>query len=91
LPSGQARRADRRSDFDRRPGEQAAEPARRGDVPLLLVQSDRVLARRCRRRRAVCEPDNLGEIGRRLGTTLALWLAVPLLVGLWRITRGEIR
>ena len=26
-----------------------------------------------------------------LGTTLALWLAVPLLVGLWRITRGEIR
>jgi ABC-type transport system involved in multi-copper enzyme maturation permease subunit len=26
-----------------------------------------------------------------LGTTLALWFGVPLLVGLWRITRGEIR
>jgi hypothetical protein len=26
-----------------------------------------------------------------LGTTLALWVGVPLLVGLWRITRGEIR
>jgi hypothetical protein len=26
-----------------------------------------------------------------LGTMLALWIGVPLLVGLWRITRGEIR
>jgi hypothetical protein len=26
-----------------------------------------------------------------LGTTLALWIGVPLLVGAWRITRGEIR
>jgi ABC-type transport system involved in multi-copper enzyme maturation permease subunit len=26
-----------------------------------------------------------------LGTMLALWIAIPLLVGLWRITRGEIR
>jgi hypothetical protein len=25
------------------------------------------------------------------GTTLALWLGVPVLVGLWRITRGEVR
>ena len=27
----------------------------------------------------------------RAGTTLALWMALPLLIGLWRITRGEIR
>ncbi len=26
-----------------------------------------------------------------VGTTLALWLGVPLSVGLWRITRGEVR
>jgi ABC-type transport system involved in multi-copper enzyme maturation permease subunit len=26
-----------------------------------------------------------------VGTTVALWIGVPLLVGLWRITRGEIR
>ena len=25
------------------------------------------------------------------GTTLALWMVLPLLIGLWRITRGEIR
>ena len=25
------------------------------------------------------------------GTTLALWMAAPLLIGLWRIQRGEIR
>ncbi|HEX5898419.1 MAG TPA: hypothetical protein VFY32_03385 [Solirubrobacteraceae bacterium] len=27
----------------------------------------------------------------RAGTTLALWMVLPLLIGLWRITRGEIR
>jgi hypothetical protein len=27
----------------------------------------------------------------RAGTTLALWMVLPLLVGLWRIVRGEIR
>jgi hypothetical protein len=27
----------------------------------------------------------------RAGTTLALWMLLPLLIGLWRITRGEIR
>jgi ABC-2 type transport system permease protein len=27
----------------------------------------------------------------RAGTTLALWMALPLLIGLWRIQRGEIR
>jgi ABC-2 type transport system permease protein len=27
----------------------------------------------------------------RAGTTLALWVALPLLIGLWRIQRGEIR
>ena len=27
----------------------------------------------------------------RAGATLALWMALPLLIGLWRITRGEIR
>jgi ABC-2 type transport system permease protein len=27
----------------------------------------------------------------RVGTTLALWLLLPLLIGLWRIARGEVR
>ena len=27
----------------------------------------------------------------RAGTTLALWMVLPLLIGLWRIQRGEIR
>jgi ABC-2 type transport system permease protein len=27
----------------------------------------------------------------RAGTTLALWMALPLAVGLWRIMRSEIR
>jgi hypothetical protein len=27
----------------------------------------------------------------RLGTTLALWMLVPLLVGLWRVTRSDVR
>jgi len=27
----------------------------------------------------------------RVGTTLALWMLLPLLAGLWRITRGEVR
>jgi ABC-2 type transport system permease protein len=27
----------------------------------------------------------------RAGTTLAVWMALPILIGLWRITRGEIR
>jgi hypothetical protein len=27
----------------------------------------------------------------RVGTTLALWLLLPLLIGLWRVRRGEIR
>jgi hypothetical protein len=27
----------------------------------------------------------------RMGTSLALWMAVPVLVGLWRITRGQVQ
>ena len=27
----------------------------------------------------------------RVLTTLALWMVLPMLIGLWRITRGEIR
>jgi hypothetical protein len=27
----------------------------------------------------------------RAGTTLAVWMLLPLLVGLWRVTRGDVR
>lgn len=27
----------------------------------------------------------------RVGTTLALWMLLPLLIGLWRVTRGDVR
>jgi ABC-type transport system involved in multi-copper enzyme maturation permease subunit len=32
-----------------------------------------------------------GEEWAQLGTSMALWLALPLAIGLWRITKGEIR
>ena len=29
--------------------------------------------------------------GAHAGTSVLVWLGIPLLVGLWRITRGEVR
>src|SRR5207248_10710301 len=54
------------SDFERRLGEQTAEPPRGGDVSLLFVQSHRLLQRRRRLPRPVREAKNLGKVGSRL-------------------------
>ena len=46
-----------------------ADPHRPDDIPLLFVQLNRLLARRCGPLGVACELENLGEIG---GTVLSV-------------------